>query len=198
MSKNSVSAQEIITKISSLLADKIEEDNIKGACNRIPFILKYYLHRYYHIDIDIHFGLIEHNAKYALHQWNSYEGQKIDVTIHNQLINEINSDCVILDEIHIAKGDNVIYHDCNNLPKDYLDKIEQATYHEYHLKNIPNRTEEEEYVLEGWLEILEANSSLLRVEKQKMTEIESIQTYINDHLKDEWNDVLQYLKCKNL
>ncbi|MDD4884712.1 hypothetical protein [Sulfuricurvum sp.] len=198
MNKNLSSAQEIIKKISTLLADKIEQDNIKGACDRIPFILKYYLRRYHHLDIDIHFGLIEHNSQYARHNWNSYKGQKIDVTIHNQLINEINSDCVILDEIYIAKGDNVIYHDCNHLPTDYLDKIEQARYHEYHLKNIPNRTEEEEYALQGWLEILEVNSSLLRVEKQKMTEIESVQTYINDHLEDEWNDVLQYLKCKNL
>lgn len=198
MNKNLLSTREIITKTSSLLADKIEEDNIKGACDRIPLILKYYLHRYYHIDIDIHFGLIEHNGKYALHQWNSYEGKKIDVTIHNQLINEINSDCVILDEIYIAKGNNVIYHDYNNLPKDYLDNIEQATYHEYSLKNIQNRTEEEAYALQGWLEILEANSSLLTIEKQKMTEIENILTYINDHLEDEWNDIVKYLKVKSI
>ncbi|MDD5160981.1 MAG: hypothetical protein PHI47_13085 [Sulfuricurvum sp.] len=198
MNKNSVSAQEIITKTSSLLADKIEEDNIKGACDRIPFILKYYLHRYYHIDIGLHFGLIEHNAKYALHQWNSYEGQKIDVTIHNQLINEINSDCLILDEIYIAKGNNVIYHDYNNLPKDYLDKIEQATYHEYLLKNIPNRTEEEENALQGWLEILEADGSLIMLEKRRMTEIKSIKTYIKNYYKDDWNNILQYLKTKKI
>lgn len=65
MSKNSLSVQEIIRIASSLLADKIEEDNIQGACNRIPFMLKYYLYRYYHIDINIHFGLIEYKGKYA-------------------------------------------------------------------------------------------------------------------------------------
>lgn len=198
MNKNLSSAQEIIKKISTLLADKIEQDNIKGACDRIPFILKYYLRRYHHLDIDIHFGLIEHNSQYARHNWNSYEGQKIDITIHNQLINEINSDCVILDEIHIAKGNNVIYHECDNLPKDYLDKIEQATYYEYYLKNIPNRTVEEEYALQGWLEILEADGSLIALQKRKMTEIKSIKAYIKNHYKNEWNDVLQYLKCKNL
>lgn len=198
MNKTPLPAQEIIKKISTLIANKIEEDNIKGACNRIPFILKYYLHRYYHIDIDIHFGLIEHNGKYALHQWNSYEGKKIDVTIHNQLIDEINSDCVILDEIYIAKDDNVIYHDYNNLPKDYLDKIEQATYHEYRLKNILNRTKEEECTLQGWLEILEADGSLIMLEKRKMTEVRSIKTYIKNHYKDDWNNILQYLKSKNI
>lgn len=198
MNKNSLSAQKIIKKISCLLANKIEEDNIKGACNRIPFILKYYLHRYHNIVIDIHFGLIEYEGKYAVHNWNSYEGKKIDITIHSQLINELNSDCLILDEIYIRKDNRIIYHDGYSLPKDYLDKIEQATYQEYRLKNIVNRSAQEEHDLQNWVEILDADSSIISLQKRQMNEIKNINTYLKNHYKDEWKDILKYLQSKNI
>ncbi|MDD2829845.1 MAG: hypothetical protein PHW18_09760 [Sulfuricurvum sp.] len=198
MNKNPLSAQEIIKKISTLIADKIEEDNIKGACNRIPFILKYYLHRYYHIDIDIHFGLIEHNNIYAPHNWNSYEGQKIDITIHNQLIKDLNSDCVILNEIYIQKSGNVVYYSHDDLPKDYLDLIAQAIDEERWLKSISNRTVEDEHNLQKLTEMLDDDSRMIALEKRKMREIKSIKTFIKNYYKDDWNNILQYLKTKKI
>ena len=50
---------EVIKKVSKVIANKIQNEDIQGTCNFIPFILKYYLNKFHKIEIDIFHGLIE-------------------------------------------------------------------------------------------------------------------------------------------
>lgn len=188
-------ATETIIKVSRLIADKVEVENIKGACDRMPHILKYYLNRYHKIDIDLHYGLVECGGMYGLHTWNSYQGKMIDITIHNQLLDETCSNCIILDEVHISKQGKIVYHLNGILPQDYLEKIKSAADDEKKLKSIPNRSIEQEQQRIMLAEILDTDATLVRAERTNMEDLSMVRGYLKNHYKKEMNEVFAHLKA---
>jgi len=185
---------DIVRSVSQLLADKVEQEDIKGACNRIPFILKYYLSRYHKIDIDIHYGMIEHNNMYAFHMWNSYEGKEIDVTVHNQLVERVNSNSIVLDEIYIQKDGEILYHLENELPQSYLDKITEAADEEQRVMHILSKSETEKQYLLELSELLNGDGVLIAMKRRGLTDVRKIKNYLKNNFKTDMNETFKYLK----
>ena len=186
--------KKIIKKVSQIIADKIENENIQGSCNFIPFILKYYLKRFHNIDIDIFHGLLEYNEKYAPHLWNEYNKQLIDITIHKQLIEEVNSDCIILDEIYIKNNAKIKYHKSTNLPSPYLDEIRAMSFHVNSLTNKFHLSVEEQQELNQVSNLLNSDTKMCRMDKMNINEIKITKSYLKNHFKKEMNDYFKYIK----
>ncbi len=185
---------ETIKNVSRILANRIEKEDIKGACNRVPLILKYYLKKYYGIDINLNFGVIEFEERFSFHMWNSYDGKSIDVTVHNQLISEINSNCLILNKVYIKKNGIILYHSHDKLPQKYLDFIEEMTLNEYKLKALKTRTNEEEKYLSYIQDTLDYDTALIKMNKIDINNHIKTKNHLKAHYKKEMNDTFIYIK----
>lgn len=166
-----------IKQISKIIANKIENENIKGSCSFVPFILKYYLNRFYNIEIDIFIGLVEYNENYAFHIWNEYDNMLIDVTVHKQL--DVDFNCIILSEQYI-NNTNIKYHYSKNLPKKYLKYIEN-------ISNNPYRSNNE-------IRYLDNDTRMCRIEKMNINDINITKSYLKNKFKKEMNDYFDYIK----
>jgi hypothetical protein len=185
---------EIIKKVSKIIADKIQNENIQGSCNFTPFILKYYLKRFHNIEIDIFQGLLEYNEKYAPHIWNEYNNKLIDISVHKQLIEEVNSNCIILDEIYIKNNALIKYHKSINLPKRYLDEIKDISYYVDKQNNKVNLSTAEQQELNHISKLLNSDTKMRRMDKMNINEIKITKSYIKNHFKKEMNDYFKYIK----
>jgi hypothetical protein len=185
---------EIIKRVSQIVADKIQSEDIKGACNFIPFILKYYLNRFHNIEIDVFHGLLEYNNKYAPHVWNEYNNKLIDITVHKQLIDEVNSNCIILDEIYIKNDAKIKYHKSTNLPERYIDNIKDLTLEISNLKSKINLNDEEKKYLNQLIPYLDSDTKMCRMDKRDINEIKKTKSYVKNHFKKKMNDYFKYIK----
>lgn len=179
--------EKIVKKVSEIIADRIENEKLEGKCNFYPFFLKYYLYRFHKINIDLNFGIIPNGDLFSMHNWNSFNGKIIDITIHHQLENAHFSS-VILDEVYIDKGSKKeIYYNHNELPVIYLKRVQEASEE----SNRNNRSNPE--IEKG----LDADAFLLKFEKMNINDVNKTKNWLKNNYKKEMNEALQYMKNRD-
>lgn len=109
--------------------------------------------------------MIEHEGRFAFHMWNSFEGKMIDITIHNQLVTEINTSCIVLEEVAIKKPGKITYHAHDKLPDHYINLVESMAHEENALRFKVNRSNEEEERLAYLTEYLDTDASLIKMNR---------------------------------
>lgn len=178
--------EKLIKETAMKIADKVDSEEDKGQCTFIPYFLKYYLYRYHNIDIKIHHGLIEIDGKYSHHNWNTYEGKLIDISIHQQY-ESADSNCIILDDIYIDKGFSPKYHLEENLPSEYLNNIEKSI----HLEKDISVSVNERFMCS---KVLNADATMLKLVKIKLNDNKKNHNYLKNKHKEKFKAYLSFMK----
>lgn len=181
-----------IQKTSNKLLEYVEEFNLDGACNSIPYFYKLFLQEN-GVPIDVEYGVFELDDKFSTHSWNSYNGKRIDITVYLQRFG-ISGDAVVLDEVIKPGKDNIgEYHRADQLPSNYLQNIEKATLRESEL--IATRVKSIE--LAQCKELLDIDSFLCTALRKNYNSCDVIKEEILPHYDKQYKHFVEHF-VKNL